>query len=170
MKVSKTNKKAFTLVEVILYMSLTSVLVLMVAMLWVTASDTRDRSEAMSIVNTEATSIISQITQIIRNANSVNSPLAGNNGNTLTLAVPTGANSPTVIALSGNNITITEGSNPSHTLNTNRVSISSLVFRNVTGNFSSGSVRVEMTITYLNTTGKQSLNYSQTFYATATLR
>jgi len=158
------------LVEVLLYMSLTSVLVLMIAMLWVTASDTRDRGEAMSIVNTEATSIVSKLTQVIRNASSVNTPTLGNSGGSLALAMSNAANSPTVISLSGGNITITEGSNPPNTLNSNRVSISALTFRNVTENFASGSVRIEITVTYINTTGKTSLDYSQTFYATATLR
>lgn len=170
MKNRKTIKNAFTLVEVILYMSLTSILVLMVAMLWVTASDTRDRSEAMSIVNTEGTHIISQLTQIIRNANSITTPTATNSGNSLTIAVPTSVLSPTTIALSGGNLSLTEGSNSPITLNSNRVSISSLTFRNVSKDYSVGSVRVEITISYINNTGKTSLNYSQTFYATATLR
>ncbi len=170
MKTNINTKKAFTLIEVLLYMSLTSVLVLMIAMLWVTASDTRDRGEAMSIVSSEATSIISKLTQTIRNASAVNTPTIGNSGSTLSLVMASAANSPTGIALSGGNITITEGSNPANTLNSNRVTISSLTFRNVTENFAVGSVRIEITVTYINTTGKPALDYSQTFYATATLR
>lgn len=163
-------KKAFTLVEVLLYMALTSIIVLVIASMWVTITETRDRSEAMSIVNAEGQYIVSTINQIIRDSNSITSPTATNSGSSLTLAMTSAPINPTVINLSSGNITLTEGANPPVNLNSNRVTVSSLIFRNLTRLNSAGIVRIEITLNYINGTGKQSLNYSQTFYGSASIR
>lgn len=170
MKKKISLKKAFTLIEVLLYLSLSSIIVLIIASMWVTVTETRDRSEAMSTVNAEGQQLINTITQVIRNANSINTPTTGASGTSLSLAMGTPAINPTIIALSGSNVTLTEGATPAVTLNSQRVTVGALTFRNLTRPASSGVVRIELTLNYVNTTGKPSLNYSETFYATASLR
>lgn len=170
LKQNKVIKKGFTLVETLLYLSLTSIIVLMITTIWITVADTRERSEGMSITESEATYLMSTMTQIIRNSSSITTPTATNSGTSLTLVMTTPAVNPTVLTLSGGNITITEGVGSPVTLNSSRVTVTSLTFRNLSRASTSGIVRIEMTLSYVNTTGKTSLNYSQTYYASASLR
>lgn len=164
------KQKGFTLIETLLYLSLSSIMILVIASFWGTLIESRDRSESMSIVNSEGTYLVNSIAQIIRNADSITSPTATNSAGAITMTTFVPAESPTVIALSGSNINLTLGAGAPVQLNSTRTIINSLVFRNVSNTSTAGSVRIELSLSYNNTSGKASLNYTQTYYATATLK
>lgn len=171
--IGSKKKKAFTLVELILYVALASMMVIVVAAYYGSILDVEQKSEAENTVDTEATFLMQSITQNIRNASAITLPTAGNSASSLTLVMTNSAVNPTVIDLNAGDVRITEGVVPTATpvsLKSNRINVTSLTFTNLTRSGSSGIIRVAMTVSYNNNTGKQVTTYSETLYDSASLR
>ncbi len=98
------------------------------------------------------------------------SPAIGSSANTATFVVPTGALSPTVFDLSSGTIRIKEGTGSTIDLTNSKVTASSLNFQNLSWSSTSGVIRISFTLTRNNPGNRTEYDYSQTFYATATLR
>jgi len=173
MKELRKNKKtfrAFSLIEVMFYIAMLSVFILVISTFWGTLIEVQERGKAMNAVDSEAQFIMTKITQVIRNANNIASPTAGNSASALTLAHTETAKNPTVINLNSSYIRLSEGVTPFVNLNSNVVNITSLTFSNLSRSSSAGVIKIQLTLSYVNPDGVSNLNYSQTYYATASLR
>lgn len=164
-------KKGFTLIELLLYSGLASIVIATVAAFYASLLSARVNQETISEVEQQGQAVLSQITQAIRNAESVTTPTAAASGSSLVLDVYDSASDPTTYDLSSGAIRICEGSGCTATaLTGSNVTVSSLTFRNVTNTGSPGSVRVEFTMNSAGNTTRQEYDYQKNFYATASLR
>lgn len=158
--------KGFTLIEIVLYIGLASLVFLSISSLFSTLLQSSLKSRAISEVESNSVQIIQQITQTVRNATSINSPGLGSSASALSVIVPTGSLSPTIFNLSSGALQMQEGANPVTSLSSNVVTVSSLNFKNLSGN----SVQFSFIISRNNPEGRSELNYTQTYYGAATIR
>lgn len=170
MKKSVKTKKAFTLMEVLLYVSIVSIMLVVLSTFLAAISQSRVRSQVIADVNEQGVQIMQLITQTVRNATSITVPAAAGSGSTLTVVVPTGSLSPTTFDLSSGVMRIKEGAGAVVNLTSNRVTVSSLTFTNLTRTGTFGTVRIQFTLAHTNPDNRKEFSYSETFYGTATLR
>ena len=100
------NEEGYTLIELLLYVVILSVLLTAVTTFFGSTVDARVKNQTINEVNEQATQLMDSITQTVHNATSITLPTAGTSGSSLTLVVPTGALSPTVFDISGGSSTV----------------------------------------------------------------
>lgn len=162
--------KGFTLIELILYVSIVSTTVLLVANMLHTILATRVKNQTVEEVEQAGGFVMQQITQTIRNATGVDSPTPGNSANNLSLSVVEGAKNPTKFDRSSNSVRIIEGISPSLTLTSNKLSVTDLNFQNLSRPTTQNTLRIQFSISHKNPEGQNEYDYSQTFTTSASLR
>jgi type II secretory pathway pseudopilin PulG len=169
---AKTNmKRGVTLVETAVAVGIMSVLILVVMSLLYNMSSTENRNRAISEVDWEASSMISQITQSIRNASSITAPVAGASASSLTLALTAvSAENPTVYSTTSLAMYVSKANGTALRISSPNVNVKSLVFQNITASSTDGAVRVTLSVAYNNPLNKPELNYSTTRYVTVSIR
>lgn len=163
-------KRAFTLVELILYVSLSSVVLLGFTLLVPYILETRLKNQVILEVEEQARFVSSFIGREIRNADAVNSPLPGISSTSLSLDVLNASDDPMVFGLTGGVLEVTKGANPAIELTNDKVTVSSLNFTNLTRPDTAGAVRVEFTLEYVNVSGRDNFDYSRDFYLTGVIK
>ena len=119
-------QKGTTLIELLLYLAIASGIMLsLVTFAWDVIGGGA-KSARQEDVSSSVRYLSSRIGYEIRNANSINSV----SSSSISLADSVPANNPTVFSLSGNNLTIKEGSAAAVNLNPNSVKVTSLAFSN----------------------------------------
>lgn len=165
-----TLQKGFTLIELLLYVSIVGSLLLAVSLFFATTVDSRIKSQSITEVDQQGTLAMDYITQTIRNASSISAPAAGTSASSLTLVVPTAGLSPTIFNLSSTTLQVKEGTAAAIALTNDKVEITSLTFTNLTRSGTPGVIRVSLTLSRVNSSGRSSYNYQQTFISSAALR
>ena len=143
------NKRGFTLIELMLYIGVVSVIIFAVSVLFFIVLQSEAKSRAIQEVEGWGAQTMQRITHDIRNANVINSPLPGQSADTLFL--DTGN-------LNASDFILPE------------VSMSNLTFRNLSKENTPGIIQIEFTLDYNNLQNKQEYNYIKTFYGSASLR
>lgn len=164
------NKKAFTLIELILYVTLTSIILVGIGGVVPYVLEARLQNQIILEVEEQARFLTGFLGREIRNADGINSPGVGSSGTSLSLDVLSGVDDPTIVSLSGTNVEVTRGASAAVQLLNDRVNVTSLNFRNVTKADTPGAVRVEFTLEYDNQSGRASFDYVQDFYMTAVIK
>jgi len=164
------KKEGYTLLELLLYISLYSIIMLSVMALLLTLLEVRVKSRTLAEVDQQGVQIVQLITQSLRNADNVNSPAAGATAALLSLDMPGTSLDPTVFDLSNGIVRISETGGAAVVLNNSQVTVSNLTFTNLTRPGTAGNVRVQFSVTYVNPEGRNEYNYSKTFTADASLR
>ncbi len=166
-----TNKNSgFTLVELLLYISIASIIVFTSASMLQFTLQSRVKNQTIAEVEQEGAQVMQLITQTIRNGTLINSPTIGNSGASLSVNVVTGSNSPTVFDLSSSAMRIKEGAGVAVNLTSSKVTVSNLNFQNLSRAGTPNTIRVSFTITYTNSSGRNEYSYTQKFYGSASLR
>ena len=165
-------RKGFTLIELLLYIAISSFMLLVIFVFISQILEVRAKSQAISEVEQQGAWAVNVISQAIRNSvNPITSPTAGNNASSLTIPMTDGAKNPTVFNLSSGAITISEAGGPSTSLTNQNVTVSSLVFYNLTRSGTKGNIKFSFVITYNNQSlSRYEFNHSKTFYGTASVR
>ncbi len=165
------NKNAFTLVEVILYIGIVSFVVASITAFVGVIIENRTKTEAISEVDQQGIQVNAQIENLINSANSINVPIAGASGPSLSLGTVNPATNPTLISLNVNSrMQLTEGALPAVLLTSNSVTVSNLIFYNRSSSAADLVVTWQFDLTYLNNSGLASSNFSKTFYGTKKIR
>lgn len=171
----KSKQPGLTLIELLLYIAIFSIIITAVATIGITATAQRVRNNAVAEVDYQGEAVMSYITQSVRNAQSLNSPGANNSSQSLSLNTNISANNPTVFDSVGDGsisrIRIREGSPPTDNyLTNNKVTVTDISFTNASVVGGHDSIKIQFTIRYYNPSGRAELNYEKTFYGGVTLR
>lgn len=166
---SKTQK-GFTLVELLLYIAIVSIIVFSSASLLQFTLESRVKNQTIAEVEQEGVQVMQLITQTIRNGTAINLPTIGNSSALLSINVVTGANSPTIFDLSSGRVRIKEGSGVATNLTSSKVTVTNLNFQNLSRTSTPNTIRISFTISYVNTSGRSEYTYSKTFYGSTNLR
>ncbi len=167
--IRKNNTKAFTLIELVLYLAMISGIMLTISYSLATLLEARIKNQAIAEVNQQGQQVLQIITQISRNSIAIRLPVPQSSSNAMTLTVPN-PNDPTIFTLVSNAIMISEGGGTQIPLTNGRVVVSDLSFRNLTRTNTPGTVKIQFTLTHLNPENRSEYAFSKTFYGTATLR
>ena len=163
-------QKGFTLIELLLHLAISSLLLLASLMFIWTLLEARVKNQTIAEVETQGQQILTQITQIVRNAEAITTPSVGASGASLTLDVVESGSDPTTFSLSSGTVTITEGTGSPVNLNNNLVEVTSLNFSNLSRADTPGTVQISFTVSYSSDSNQNQYDYSKTFYGTASLR
>jgi Tfp pilus assembly protein PilW len=166
---SKSAAKGTSLIELIIYISILSIVLLSMTVFLVSNKKMEGRYKAMTEVEIQGAEIMRLVTQAIRNAQSVGSPAIGTNGPSLSLVVSAPAKNPTVFDLAGGKVRMKEGSASATDLNSGQVSISNLNFKNMSSANAPGSIRVSFDVSYANPGHRAELNYSKKYVDSASI-
>lgn len=169
-KTNNRNYNAFSLIETFLYISITSVLILLISIFISIILQSRIKNQTIAEVEQQGIQIMRIITQTIRNAEGINSPSQGTSASSLSLDVANAVKDPTIFDVSGNSLRITEGAGSVIRLTSSRVAVSNVVFKNLSKTGTPGTIRIEFTLTYINAESRNEYDYSKTFYGSASLR
>lgn len=165
------SQKGFTLVEMVLYVAICSILLITISVFLSFLLGARVRSQAITEVNQQGFQVMSLLTQTIRNGRSIQTPSIGLASSTLSLTTGNALINPTLFYISSTTMKIKEGSQGEISLTNKRVRISGLVFQNVSSSSSTEKImRISYTVDYINPTGRDEYSFSKTFNGSATLR
>ena len=166
----RRSQKGYTLIELILYITVLGSLLMGISLFFVTATSARVKNQTIAEVDRQGTTALEYVTQTIRNASSITSPAAGGTGSSLTLVVPTSSLSPTIFSVSSGVLQVQEGASAAVGLTNSKVTISSLTFKNLSRSGTPGVVQVSFIVTRVNAGNRNEYDYQKTFTATAALR
>jgi len=162
--------RGFTLIELLLYVSISSIILLVSIFFLQTLLESRIKNQTIAEVEQQGLQIMQLITQTIRNSDSINSPAQGASAASLSVNTYTGVLNPTVFDLSHGVIRIKEGSAAVVSLTNSRITVSALSFFNLSRIGTPGTVRIQFTINYVNSVGRNEYSFTKTFTNSATLR
>jgi type II secretory pathway pseudopilin PulG len=168
---NKNTCKGFTLVEMVLYVALCSILLLSLSTFLSFLLQSRVKSQSIAEVNQQGFQMMQFMTQAIRNGKTVTSPLDASTSTTLSITTAVPLLSPVVFSASGTSLMIQEGSGKQVKLTNSRVAVSSLVFQNIsTATNTEKTVKISFVLSYTSSSTKQEYVYSKLFQSSATLR
>jgi len=170
MKLPLKNKKGFTLIELVLYVGVTSIMLLVIVVFLANLLQSRIKNQTIAEVEQQGIQVMQIITQTTRNAENITAPLIGTSASSLTLDVLAGANDPTVFDLFEGTVRIAEGNSSAVSLTNSRVVVSNLIFQNLSRADTSGIIRIQFTLTHINPENRNEYNYQKIFIGSATLR
>jgi Tfp pilus assembly protein PilE len=130
------RQAGYTLIELLLYVSIVGSLLIAVTYFFSTAAESRIKNQSIAEVNDQGVAIMDNILQNVRNATSITAPATGASGQSLTLVVPTAPLSPTIYSLSGTPIGYTADGLITDSSNRNTMKLTKFV-ASTTGTISS---------------------------------
>lgn len=157
MKKNKANL-GVTLVETLLYIAIFAVMVVSFVTFSKSLVANRMQSQRLFEVNDQGSAVLRTITQTLRNAEQVNSPSAGNSGNTLSVTTASSGTNPTIFSLDNGVLNIKEGSAALTPLTNSQVIASDFVVTNLSRSGTANAVRVSFKLTSVSNG-----NYAVTF-------
>lgn len=162
-------RDAFTLIELILYVGIMSVILITISISLDTLVKSETKSRTVTEVEQQGLSAMDIITRTIRSATEINSPTPGVSGATLSLAI--GApNNPTIFRVSSSTLEMKEGVGSYIALTNSQVEVSGLEIQNLSRGNTPGIVSVMFTITSINASTRGEYSYNKTFRASANIR
>jgi type II secretory pathway component PulJ len=154
-----TRQKGFTLIELVIYMGLMSIVIGLFAGILVTIVRIQTQQTSSRQVSSELNFIMNTITRDIRDAQSLSVTTS-----TLEITTYEASTTPTIITIENGAVAKKEGANATSTLSTDRVFADALTFTNL----SSGDTQaVQVILTLAFNTENPAQEYSQTLQTTA---
>lgn len=163
------SQKGTSLIELILYIALFSIIIIVVVDLLITSGSLKAESESQSGLQTDAELITSRLSYELRNADSVTTPnVIGQTTNTL--VVTTGAESQS-FSLAGDNLFYQKtvgATTTSANLNTNLTKVSNLSFQAL--GFVGGKLSIKASFSLTETKATQQGNQTKNYEIITTTR
>ncbi|MCF7843441.1 prepilin-type N-terminal cleavage/methylation domain-containing protein [Candidatus Gracilibacteria bacterium] len=166
MKDKNGTLKGFTLIEMMLYVSICSILLLALTSMFSLLIGARIKNQTIAEVNQSGIQVMQLITQTIRDAKSINAPLAPSSSSTLSIKMNNAILDPTIFDIASGTIRIKEGTSTYTTITNSKVKASSLLFTNTTvvaSTTDGGSVGISFVLTYVTTSSSSDYSYSKVF-------
>lgn len=154
--------KGQSAIEIVLYLGLVILIMPVIAALTFFSVDVRVRGQEVNVVVAEGERLAQVLSQTIRNAKGINSPLLGESNTQLSLKMADSARDPTIFSLSNGAITIKEGVGQAISLISSQVTASNLIFSNKSQAGTPGTIKAQFTLS--------AANLTKNFYVSASLR
>lgn len=165
------NEKGFTLVELLLYLSVSAIIITVVSVFIITLNEVRIKNQVIATVEEQGAYIAGLINQHIRSAEKVLQPLSsGSSNNELILEIIPQEKSPTRIYLKEDIMMLSEGSSIPIPISDTRIIVSDLKFSNVTPSGSSGHIWHSFIIKAKSDSNRYFYEYTKTFESGASIR
>ena len=162
--------KGFTILEFLLYIGLVGIILVVAGAIGLNVLFGKAKLAAIEEVSQNARFIIEKIADRVRNAEAINSPSQGTTTFLLSLQMSDPAKDPTVFDVSGNSLRMQEGGGAAITITSSEVIVSGVQFSNISYPDTPGTVRIQMTVKFVNLDSRQEYNFEKTFYTTTNIR
>ncbi len=168
------NKRGFTLIETLIYITIIGGVMLAFVSFALHISDSRNKTYVVQEVQANARVALDLISQKIEAANGVNldsSTFALDPG-VLSLSMASISLNPTVIDLSVDDgvLQINQGTSGAIPITSDEVRVTNLVFTNLTGGASKENIGVALTVEFNNFDGDVEFSYDQSLQTAVSLR
>lgn len=170
MKLFLKNKRGLTLIEMLLYVSISSTMLVALVGALSVVLESRVRNNVSAEVDQQGLQVMQMITQTLRNADSVNSPTSGTSAASVSVKTFLTNTDPTIFSESGGVLYITEGTSTPIALTNSHVTVSELLFQNLSRTGTSGIIRISFKIDYSSDSTKNEYVYSKNFVSSVTIR
>lgn len=167
---SKNKPTGFTLIELLLYVGMAGSLLLLTSLFLSLLLQAKVKNQTIAEVEQQGLLLSQHISQVVRNSQSVSSPTPGTSATSLVVDVVDPLLDPTTLVATSGVVTIATGLNGPVPLTNNRVTISDLIFENLSRSGASDIIRVSFTISYINNNGRNEYSYEKSFITSATVR
>ena len=165
------KKIGFSLIETLLYVALFAIIMSALTVFLSTLSASRINQQATAEVDQQASFVLRTLTQSLRNAASVNSPLTGATSSSLSLNTGIASTTPTIYSQIGEKLYVSEGSGPSVPLTNSRVNLIGLVFGNLTKSGGKAVISIDFILRAGTASrGKAEYNYQANYHDSVSLR
>lgn len=164
------SQKGFTLVELLLYVSVLVIMLLVISLFLSTLLQSRVKNQTIAEVEQQGLQTMQMITQTVRNASTINTPAVGGGAAALSVGTYISGNNPTLFDMGSGAIRMKEGAAGIVSLTNDRVTVSALNFQNLSHISTPGTIRISFVLTHINPSGRNEYSFSKTFYADASLR
>jgi type II secretory pathway pseudopilin PulG len=170
MKFIIKKKSGFTLVELLLYIGISSAILLVVSMFMATLLESQIKNQTIAEVNQQGIQVMQIMTQAIRNSNSISSPTIGVSGTSLSITTNLSSTTPTSFDLVSGTIRIKEGANSVVALTNSKVLASNIIFSNLSRTGTPGVVKISFDLSAVNNSNRNEYSFNKTFIDSASLR
>ena len=163
------NKKGTTLMELVIYAGMLSVMSVSIALFTANFLRWSQRGVVISDVNQQGIFASNEIISSIRNARTINSPNQAQSDTSVSLGVISSNNDPTIFSVSSGVLRIKEGGSNWVDLTNSRVVVTDFSVKNLSGNDTPGVIRINFTLSYDNLSSN-TYKYSKDFHITTSIR
>jgi len=163
------NKFGFTIVELLVYVSLLSLIMLVVLSFGQDIIFGKVKNDAILEVNQNTQFVLGKISKIIKEAEAINSPRISKSANFLSLALNDPLRNPTIFYLEGDKVKMQEGINAPMELTSNFVRVTNLNFSNISYIDTHGTVKIDLSIENNNPNNISAYSAQTNFTATVSL-
>ncbi len=171
MKILSKSVRGLSLVEMLLYVVISSVILLSLSLFLSFILGQRVKNQSILDVNQQGLQVMQLITQSVRNARSIDNPIIGATSTSLSITMSDPLLSPTVFDIVNGVVRVKEGSNAAIPITNSHITVSSFVFQNISSASSTDRiVRVSFNIDHNNANGRNENSFSKSFTGSATLR
>lgn len=163
------SSSGMTLIEVLLYLSLLSVMVIAVSSFMSLSLQARVKGQTIGEVEQSSSQAMDIILDSIRSSKSITAPTRGNNTTSLNLVMP-GLSQTIDFRLTSGKIEMQKNGGGYSAITFDKLAITSLLFANKTKSSSDGapaSITVSFTSDYINNTGRNEYTFGKNFQGTA---
>ncbi len=164
-------KKAFTLIETIVYISIVGVIIVAASTLAINVFQSYEKNSNYQNIQNNSRFILNRITDEIESAEAINladSIFDQDNGK-LSLQTNSAQTNPTIFQIESGILTIKQGTAESIPLTNTDITISQLNFQNLSAPKTSGTIKITITLNYLNLGNRADQNASLTLTSSANL-
>ena len=166
----KKNQTAFTLIELLLYVGIFSVLMLTVSAFLNVVIQAKEKRQVISEVEYQGANIAYFISHNIKAASGITSPILGANNSTLTLSSADSTRNPTVFKLINGAIAINLANGSDIVLNNNQVTASNFICYNFGKTGTSGSINCQFTLSASDASNRHEYSYTKKFNVSVSRR
>lgn len=162
-KIKSSINDGFSLVEVLLYLAIVSVMILVITTFSFTFFQSRIKNQTIAEVEQQGIQVMNMISFEMRNAEdfSINAP------DDITL----NSTDPIRFYLQNERLFVQRGVTGSPIeLTSSRLIVSDVLFEDLTRSGTSGTIRFNFTLTHVNPEGRNEYDYQKTFISSATIR
>lgn len=165
------HSAGFTLIEFLLYFTLSGVVVYAMSLFLYNLLELRTKNYVITEVEQQAQHVMYFVTNAVRNSKSIVSPSEGTSSDSLVLESYDAGKDPTTIDVSDGVIRVCEGTSctPINLMATN-VTASDVSFGNVSRADTPGSIQIQYTLSFAGAQDRQEFIYSKTYQGSATVR
>lgn len=166
---TRRHANGFTLVELLLALTITGTLLFATSAFVYTAVSARIQQQSITEVDAQGNAMLDLITQTLRNATAIVSPASGSAAS-LQFTTATPSLNPTTFQVTGGTMERIQRTGAAVPLTNGHVTVTSLTFTNLSRPGTSGAMQIRFTLSHVSPRNTAEYSYQKTFTASAALR
>ena len=170
----KKYKNGFTLIELIIYVAIISIIATAFITFSISIIDSKGKTDVIQEVNANVRSALDIVTRHVRSASGLNvaSSTFDTDPGILTINTNSSSTDPTVIELNQDDGTLqlTQGASSPVSVTSNVIKVTNLMFTNLTASSSRENIRIQMTLEYSGPTDDPVYQYSRSLQTAVSIR